>query len=204
MPNSISLSSAIEKAKLSSDVPYLVLLEVDVTNPTTKAVVQTLYLTSNTENFTFKGNAYSAIPFSIDLKQEAGRPASLTITFQDTEGVLRDQVDAYFGGIGFGVRLLVVRGVVGVTDPDLYESFEITDASLNDYAIEFTLGTPSLLTLTFPPRRFSLSCGVRYKSTACGYVGALATCDRTLDGANGCRFHNNTIRYGGFRGIINQ
>jgi hypothetical protein len=35
----------------------------------------------------------------------------------------------------------------------------------------------------------------------CGYIGALATCDLTLNGANGCRFHNNEQRMGACPGI---
>ncbi len=44
-------------------------------------------------------------------------------------------------------------------------------------------------------------CIWKYKSTQCGYTGALATCTRTLDGTNGCEAHNNQVRFGGFPGI---
>jgi phage-related protein len=47
-----------------------------------------------------------------------------------------------------------------------------------------------------------LASGVAYKiGTECGYFGILTSCDHTIDGANGCEVHDNTIRFGAEPGI---
>jgi hypothetical protein len=54
--------------------------------------------------------------------------------------------------------------------------------------------------ITVPGRRYSDLCGYIYKDPAtCQYVGAVPTCDRTRNGANGCNpAHANQSHFGGF------
>lgn len=44
-------------------------------------------------------------------------------------------------------------------------------------------------------------CRHEYKGPMCKYAGALADCDKTKDGVNGCEVHENTINFGAFPGI---
>ena len=42
-------------------------------------------------------------------------------------------------------------------------------------------------------------CSWIYKnSTTCQYAGLLPSCDKAFEGPNGCRAHDNTLRFGGF------
>jgi lambda family phage minor tail protein L len=54
------------------------------------------------------------------------------------------------------------------------------------------------------PRRtyYRERCAWAYKdATTCGYTGQLSTCDKTMEGTNGCRAHDNVLRFGGFPSI---
>ena len=86
--------------------------------------------------------------------------------------------------------------------PEITEYFEVITASAENFRCSFGLGADSEVMKTFPRRRQTKDfCQWRYKGKQCGYTGALATCDLTLQGPNGCAAHNNTIRFGGYPGL---
>jgi phage-related protein len=96
--------------------------------------------------------------------------------------------------------------MAGSTDiADIEEDFLINESAVADRQITFTLGAPSMLAIQFPRRRqLKLYCQWQYKSVECKYAGVLESCDRSLNGANGCVFHGNSINFGGFPGIQAQ
>lgn len=57
---------------------------------------------------------------------------------------------------------------------------------------------PSQGSLTVTP--IQPNCPLIYKSRECGYVGTIATCDKTKDGSNGCNVHTTTLPNGDVRG----
>lgn len=205
---SISLATALEKSKLASDIPFLVCLDVAVIDPTTRATVETLRIVKNTEDITWNGNVYTAAAFDLELKEESGSQPEITLTVTDYTKTIMQRLEAYGGGVGFGVVVSIVRGdtnTMASDAPEIQAFFEITGTSAQDYVISFQLGASNPLAKIFPRRVQTKNfCTWRYKDpTTCKYAGAMGSCDLTLNGPNGCKQHANAINYGGFPGINN-
>lgn len=82
------------------------------------------------------------------------------------------------------------------------EYFKVVGAAVKGNVVTWTLGDDNPLASPFPRRRQLMDrCSWRYKSGNCGYVGAMSSCDLTLNGSNGCAAHDNDLRFGGFPGI---
>jgi len=97
-------------------------------------------------------------------------------------------------------------------------TFRIIAASTTDTTVTLRLGQHNLLDVQVPKVRAIRSrCRHVYGGAFCGYdttrAGAIATCDYTLDGANGCTVHGDDevdaglprrhpLRFGGFPGIL--
>lgn len=201
MSNSFSLGSLEAKNRIGSDATFLVALEVEVRPLDTGSVVETLYLVSNNEDRTLGGVLYTAFPFKVDFKYEAGTQANITVTARDIARDLQQRMQQYNGGVGFGVRLKIFHQDAANDDPDFEEYFQVISASSQDYTVTWNLGSENLVDRKFPGRRQLRRCGWVYKSPECRYSGGLASCDYTLEGANGCRAHNNAINFGGYSAI---
>ena len=202
---SISVTDAIEKNKLSSSHAYLIALKIDVVNPVDMQVVETLRIVRNSEDVVLSGEMYVATSFSIDIKEESGTPSSISISAVDYSGALQSRMQEYGGGIDFGIEVLIFNSGDLNSKPELREFFKVTTASSKNYEVSFTLGSTNPLSMNFPGRvQLRDRCSWRFKSEECGYDGQLATCDLSLQGSNGCVFHSNSKRYGGFPGINPQ
>lgn len=198
----LPISSVEQKNLIASTSAYIVCLEVDVKNPLTGAVVETLYLARNEEDIDVEGVTYVAAAFNIDLKYEGGGQPVVTVTAEDITGAIQARMQQFGGGVGFIVRVIVANMESANGVIDTIETFEIVDAGAADYQVSWTLGTENMLGHQFPNRRqLRDRCTWRYKSAECGYKGSKTSCDYTLKGPNGCSSHANTINYGGFPGI---
>lgn len=202
MSKSLSVASIIEKNRLSSDVPFLVCLDIDVVDPASGAVVETAYYVRNTEAVTFNGHSYEPSAFDIDLKEESGTLVTIRLTIKDYARVIQSKMQAYGGGVGFGVTVSVVNSAALTQPPEVQEFFEVVASESNAHVCSFTLGAENAVTKTFPRRRQTRDyCQWRYKGEECGYAGGLTSCDLTLKGPNGCEAHANVIHFGAFPGI---
>lgn len=203
MPKALSVASIIEKNKLSSDVPFLVCLDIRVIDPVTSATVETLNLVRNSEDITYNGILYKAIMFDIELKAESGAQAAVTLTVTDYTKAIQGRMEAYGGGVGFLVAVIVVNGGALDQPPEIIEDFEVTGASAANYVATFELGVENALARYFPRRKQTRDfCQWRYKDpNTCGYTGGMPTCDLTLQGTNGCAAHGNTKRFGAYPGL---
>jgi phage-related protein len=70
--------------------------------------------------------------------------------------------------------------------------------------VTFTLSAPSPMRQLFPKYLYRADFCMyvsNYKGPQCRYAGALANCDGTYSGANGCVVHDNAGRFGAFPGI---
>lgn len=206
MPTHLSVATAIEKNRVSSDVAFVPLLEIDVKNPDTNEPVETLYFARNADDIVYRGTTYIRGGFDFDVQEEAGAQPAVTITVHDMTRALMTRMQEFGGGVGFTVRILVINSGNLTQDPEITEQFLVTGASAKDYDATFTLGAENPLLLRFPRRRqFRDQCQWRYKGPECGYAGGIASCDFTMNGGNGCVAHANAIRFGGFPGIgVNQ
>jgi phage-related protein len=205
MATSLSIASVIEKNRLSSDVPWLIALDIDVIDPATLAVVETLHLVRNTEAIVFNGFTYTPANFDIELKTETGTQTTVSLSINDYTQAIQKRMQDYRGGVGFRVAIMVVNSGALTQPPEIVEHFEVVGASSGNYACSFTLGAENNLAKAFPRRRQMRDyCQWRYKSTECGYTGPLPTCDLSLQGANGCGAHSNVIRFGAYPGLSNR
>jgi len=205
MSKSLSVASIIEKNRLSSDVPWLICLDIDVVNPITGAVVQTMNLVRNTEEIVFNGHTYLPASFDIELREESGKQSSVNLTMNDHSLAVQSQMQLYGGGVGFNVAISVVNAGNLAQPPEVVEYFVVIGATSTNYTCTFTLGAENIITKTFPLRIQTRDyCQFRFKGVECGYQGAMTSCDLSLRGINGCEAHGNQANFGAFPGISNQ
>lgn len=202
MAKSFSVINAIEKNKLASDNSFLVLLEIQLVDTDTGLTVDTVFVANNNEDVTYDLNVYVAFPFDITLKQEAGGVPEITMTAKDFQKILTKQIGELSGATGSKVIMRVVNTGNLTAEPELEETFDVIDSSASDFSINIKLGAENALRRRFPnSMQMRDRCRWKYKSAECGYVGALASCDLTLQGANGCGVHANSVNFGGFPGL---
>jgi len=202
MAKSFSVINAIEKNKLASDNSFLVLLEIQLVDTDTGLTVDTVFVANNNEDVTYDLNVYVAFPFDITLKQEAGGVPEITMTAKDFQKILTKQIGELSGATGSKVIMRVVNTGNLTAEPELEETFDVIDSSASDFSINIKLGAENALRRRFPnSMQMRDRCRRKYKSAECGYVGALASCDLTLQGANGCGVHANSVNFGGFPGL---
>jgi phage-related protein len=202
MSKFLSVATVIEKNKIASDTPFLVCLEIDVLDPATNTLVETFYLVRNAEDVVWQGHTYVAMSFDIEFKSEANAIAPIQLRMFDYTRAVMERMQAYGGGIGSTVRVIVLNAGALDQPAEIMEHFSVVGAQAQNYTILWTLGAENILEITFPKRRqLRDRCSWRYKSGQCKYTGAKATCDLSLQGPNGCAAHFNTINFGGFPGI---
>lgn len=202
MSTSLSIATVIEKNRLSSDVPFLLLIDVEVVDPESGVVVTVLHIARNPEDIVYAGNTYEKGTFDVSFSTTSGEVPQVTLSVNDYTQALQFYMEGFGGGVGSNVTLYVVNGGALDKPPEVMEFFQITGATAQDYVQQFQLGAENTLARTFPARRQNKDfCAWRYKSADCGYTGLLATCDLTLQGANGCAAHANAINFGGCPGL---
>lgn len=204
MAGKISVASVIEKNRIASDVAYLALLAIDVPDPTTGAIVETLRYVNNTEDVVVGGQTYTAVQFSIELQSASGETPSISLTFFDYTQEVLSKMNDYAGGVGFNITISVIASNNLDGTPEITEFFEVTAASASSYQVSFTLGAENALTKQFPKRiqRRDFCPWVFKDVNTCRYSGSLTTCDHTLDGTLGCRAHQNVINFGGMPNLV--
>jgi phage-related protein len=200
---SLSVATALEKNRLDSDVPFLVAIDIEVVNPATAVVVEVLHFVLNSEEITFNGVVYQPAIFDVKFSNEAGAQSTVDLTVKDLTGAVQARMEEYGGGVGFNVTMYVLNAGALDEEPEVVEFFQVTGSSAADYHCHFRLGAENEVMKTFPRRRQTKDfCQWRYKDpVTCRYTGGLATCDLTLQGANGCAAHNNTINFGAYPGL---
>lgn len=219
----LSIAAMLDKAELGSDDPLLLLAQIRVVNRFNNSVEQIISVVNtgqqdagpNNTNLTasdkgglyFRGVYYQPASFDVQIKEAAGEIPEIRMSVFDLAGIVRGYMETYQGGVGFKVRvMLVMQSSMSLPLADqvaeYQEDFTVVGASIDHYTASLTLGSTDLLAASFPRRlQIAQYCQWSYKSPNCGYSGPLATCDRTLQGSNGCAVHNNTLNFGGFPGI---
>jgi hypothetical protein len=206
MPERISVASVIEKSRLSSDAAYLACLEIQVPDPATGVILETLRYVNNTEDIVRKGVTYLGVQFSLDVKTELGGMPSVTLNFYDYSQEVLSKMSDNAGGVGFQVTMSVIASNNLDGDAEVTEYFEVINASAANYVVTFTLGAENGLNRQFPKRiqRRDFCQWIYRDGSTCRYSGPLAACDHTLEGANGCRAHQNVVNFGGCPNLVPQ
>jgi phage-related protein len=137
------------------------------------------------------------------------RIPALRLALQNADGVLGQKVHPDTGGEDVRGRRVsiwqVSRDLLGGTPPldfAIEWVFFIESYSwIGREAVVFDIGVFPAEAIRVPDRTLQgLRCRWIYKGEHCGYVGDLATCDKTLFGSNGCKVHfpEEPLRFGGF------
>lgn len=152
---------------------------------------------------------YTAFPFDVETisHDTSGEVTSVVIRVSNVTRFLESDVQSLNGGCGSTVTLTIANsGIITEDYSELQMTFEIISCQVTEQWIDFEVGLPSILQERFPLMRFlGLTCIHKYTGgtagspyVECGYVGALTTCDKTLDD---CKTHGNEARFGGVLGF---
>lgn len=201
----LSVATVIEKNRVASSTPFLVLAQIEVLNANTQTYVETIRIVNNPENVTWRGDVYTAWPFSVELRQESGTVPSISLSGHDYQNTIGAKLQEYGGAVGSRVTISVVNYGNFSQAPEVQEIFEIVTASVNNWSVTISLGAESALTRRFPGNvQMRDRCRWRYKGAECGYTGGMPTCDLSLQGANGCAAHGNEANFGGYPGLVSR
>lgn len=213
MANNLTVASVIDKNRISSEKVWLILLDIFVTDPNTRQVVETLRIVRNNENVTFGVDesglpvVYQAGNFEFNIDQRQNSAPSVSITAQDQIGFIQSRMEAVAGGVLSEVQMTVISTDSDDTDitgdPEMQERFQIVNSSVKDGVVTFELGSENPLGINFPKhRQWQDRCAWRFKGYGCGYTGAVSTCDYSKNGPNGCAAKNNTQNFRGLPGLV--
>ncbi|KAA5604429.1 hypothetical protein F1188_16355 [Roseospira marina] len=203
MPNHLSVATIIEANRIHSETAFLIALEVDIVDPVTNTLVETMRAVCNDEDITFNGQTYIATHFTVGAETAAGETPNITLSITDYTNALSKPMELYGGGVGFEARILVINSGALDAPPEISERFKVIQASIRSFVVSFTLGAENPLTMRCPTRlQYRDRCPWRYKGPQCGYAGDMPSCDYTLQGDNGCAAHGNNLRFGGFPGLM--
>jgi len=153
---------------------------------------------------TFEDATFSPFPaVAGSIKQDSeGSLPTVEVVAGNITRELSAQLELNNGFLGRDVRAFLVH-LDRLADGAAFElEGQVLASSYNKETATFRVGMSPLMDYPIPRHRFLRSrCRWIYRSVGCGYAGALADCDKTLQEANGCEAHNNTLRFGGFPGI---
>ena len=229
--NVLSVVSNIERHNLASDEPILLLMDLawPGTDPVTDQHVRFVRdlnpLTFDAGDGT---GAQEYTPFNFqmgDLKVNTnGSVPDCEVQASNVMRALQSTIEQYAGVVGASITLYAVSTANPAGEPDLTLSFTVKQTISDAKVVHFKLGASSPLRRLFPLYMYSPNaCIWQYNSPAlqaataaaiaagkplkdppgaqCGYIGAMTTCSKTIDGATGCIAHGNLIRILTFPGI---
>ena len=206
----LSVASNLERHKLASSEPFLVLMDIAYPGDAAPSAQQHLRLARNNDDYTFDagdGNGtqtYMAFNFSLgDLKVSSDSSVpEMDLVCSNVMRALQGAIVEYQGAVGAQLYLYVVNTANPAGEPDLALAFTIKQTTSDAKSVKFKLGASSPLRRNFPLHYYRPNfCIWKYKSIQCGYTGPMTTCSHTIDGPTGCIAHNNLVRIGTFPGI---
>ena len=195
----LSAASIVEKNKLTSPYPWLILIDLVLPAPTGP-----VYLVRNTEEVRFKNNDYVPFPFEIEFGKEtsAGDIPSVTLRISNITRIIQYYIEIHDGLIDIEVVIHIVNHnylADDYSDLDIY--LKVIGCSSDEKWVTFTLGLENPLVKRFPLLRYLRDyCNWQFRSYECGYTGhpENTVCKRTF---SACQTLANTERFGGFRGL---
>jgi phage-related protein len=202
MPKSLHPSIIEAKNRMGNIYPWLFI--IDITVPTTPAV--TWYFVANTENITFNGQEYTAMPFLVHLPSEegSGKLATTSIILYDVEQTAAGYFESLDGGEGTEVTLRLVNAEFLSSSSytaDLERTYALLYPEIDEDIVSLKLGVPNPMRDRYPEDKYtSVYCNwaKNFKGVECKYVGAETTCDGRL---TTCRTLSNVANFGGKPGL---
>jgi len=211
MPLNLSAIAIVEKNKLGTDSVWSMLLDISmlVGGPVD------LRVTNDTSDISFGGNTYQKFSFDFDAmnEQAQGEVPEAKLIVSNANRVIEGLLASNNGGADGEIILYIVNSANPTGEADLSMTFRILESTADAQWVSFRLGAENLNRIPLPRYRYTfdncwhvyntptMQAGADPRGVMCGYAGAIVSCDKTLDGANGCRIHTNAPRFGGFPSI---
>lgn len=187
------------KNKLSGASPWVWLYEIEV--PTTPTATILRYA-EYTEPVVWQGNTFQPFPISHSEINESseGRINAVTVTVSNVMREIQAYLEEWDYLSGAPVRIICVN--LSDSSYSQMRDLAVSSTQYNDKAVTFTLSLNfDIVGKKIGRTAYRDKCAWVYKSAECAYSGAIALCDKTLGGQNGCRVHANAVRFGGMPGI---
>lgn len=188
-----SAAAILEKNKLASDAPFLILIEMKHNK-----IDEVIRLVRNTEEIFWNGNIYLPFPIDFDTYTEDGKTLpKLNLKISNAIGTIQTYIQKYNGFTDGEIKIMVVHADhLDIVIPEYELNFLITETKYNEEWITFVLGASSEMVNRFPQSRYMTNyCPYKFKSIKCGYNGDLPACNNTLEQ---CRIPK---RFGGEPGM---
>jgi len=199
---SMSASLILEKNKVNSIYPYVLLLSITLDG------TPSIFLARDTQDVTYNGQLYTAFPFEVDANKSSssGEIPTLTIRVCNVNRVIQAYLEDYDGLVDETVTLIIVNTHYLSEDySDFTFDFTVLGCTADAMWASFTLGAPNLLNRRFPLYRYMTSfCRYvsHYKGVECKYSGGEPSGETTCNGTlESCKKRGNAINFGGFPGL---
>lgn len=175
--NHFSQVATLEKNKLASDSPFLLLVEV-----TCKDLPDKIRLVRNTEDVTWCKETWTAFPLDIEQYTEDGKTLpALNLKISSGRGLLTTYLQQYNGLVDSEVAVYIVHAkLLDIETPETELDFVINECSYDEEWISFTLGPSPEIADRFPAWRYLTDfCPFVCGDIRCGYTGE-KTCQNNL------------------------
>jgi phage-related protein len=154
-------------------------------------------ITSNGEAVTWDGAEWKSWDFKFSgfRRERDGTLNRLTLTLSDPPLFIRTLLRQHGGLRGVVLRRWICMAEhTDSDDPFPAGVFTVSSATSGHGTATLTLGNEDINRFQAPANVFSADqCDRDFKGEGCGYLGTLATCDKTLCGANGCLAHRQDM-----------
>ena len=195
MAKNIPAALLLEKNKLSTDDPWLLLVELNLGG-------NIIRITNNNEDVTFASATYTSFPFTLEPSSETteGQLPVASITLGNASRTLQYYIESLNGAVGSTVKVIVVNAAhLGEDYSELELTLTVLSAKADEAWLTLSLGAENILRKRFPLYRYiSNNCNWIFKEVECAYAGADTTCKRTYAD---CLAKGNLARFGGYKGI---
>ena len=169
--------ATLEKNKLSSDAPFLLLFDISH-----EQLAENIRLVRNTEDVTWAGKTWTAFPIDIEDYSEDGKSLpALNMKIAAGQGLITTYLQKYGGLTDARVRIYIVHAkCLDVDKPEMELEFQITETTYDEQWITFTLGASPELANRFPAWKYLTDfCPFVCGDIRCGYTGD-KTCKNNL------------------------
>lgn len=164
-----------------------------------------LYLSESAADVVYNGMTYTAFPIAVEPISEStsGEIDAIRVKVGNAGRVLQYYIETYeLRGKKLGIKMVWADALADL-DNYIEYIFYIDKYDMSALQIIFTCSSKfDILDVELPFGKYMRGvCRWIYKSSECGYVGGLTTCNRTMAD---CRVHLNILRFGAFPSIPMQ
>jgi phage-related protein len=182
----------IEKNKLSSDFPWILLVEVVLSE------TETVRICKNTEDIDFGGHTWVCYDVDIGEIEEDNENSvtSVDLEIANINGMLDAQIDTYSGFTNAEIKLHSLLVTNDIPSLETTLSFNVSGSRLSGDYLILTLTSFNPFEVKLPRATLrKLICKHRdFKGSRCKYSGTATECDRTL---KRCKQLGNEKNFGG-------